>query len=299
MCNNLRKISVACALWLLAILTPLVQAQGLIAEHFAFRVGNWQLNQLEGVNGEFMGFWAIPQSALSVGHIRRLWFQPVGSDEWAVWAFEPKNANAFAAQRHAEGMSDDSLAFFYSRERQAAQFQPDQAIDGGAEGLIENGLIIGDPLVQTLSAMPDPTPMIDLLADVGYPVAPGMTQMLITPGAGTQVNMNPTTKQLLDCLRSTSSACGGCVCVEAEGPIQRSDWTVYQTNMAPPDQSIRCDYSRVINHSYWQTGEYPDDCSDCTIGSPDEPATWTELEEYTDFWLDETECPDEPILPRP
>lgn len=299
MYNNLRKFCLVCFALVIAAITPVMYAQSTNAEHYAFRVGSWQLNQLEDVNGIFMGFWAIPQTPLSVGNIRRLWFEPVGSDDWAVWAYEPKNANAFAAECLAEGMSMGSLDFFYSRERQAAQIQPDQASDGGAEGLIENGLIIGDPLAETLSAMPDPTQMIDLLAGVSYPVAPGMTEMLITANGGSQVNMNPATKQLLDCLRSTSSSCGGCVCVEAEGPIQRSPWTVYETTMMPPDQSLRCDYTRVITHSYWQTGEYPDDCSDCTVGTPDEPATWTEIEEYTDFWIDVTECPEEPILPRP
>ncbi len=140
--------------------------------------------------------------------------------------------------------------------------------------------------------------MIDLLADVSYPIAPGMSDLLVNGTAGSSLNMNQATKQLLNCLRTTSSSCGACVCVETEGLIQRDPWTVTQSSMMPPDMRMRCDYSRVVTHSYWQTGEYPDDCTDCTVGSPDNPATWTEVEEYTDMWLDITECPPDPMLPR-
>lgn len=275
-------------------------AQTANAEHHAYKVGGWELNELTDSNDETLGFWAIPRTQLSVGTIRRIWFEALEGDEWAVWAYEPVQANSFGADLYLNhAMSLSSLEFFYSRERKALATLTDQGVDGGVQGLVEKGFIAGDPLTETVGAMSDPAPMVDLLAQVSYPIAPGMTELLVSGTAGVNVNMNQGTKQLLDCLRSTSSsACGDCVCVETQSPPSYGDWTVSQTNMTPPDNRIRCEFSRVVTYFYWQWGKYPEDCTDCTVGTPDEPASYTETEEHTEYWLDVTECPDNPLLPR-
>lgn len=284
----------------LVALSGLCHAQALTAEHFSFKVTGWELNELKDSNDETLGFWAIPRSQLSVGTIRRMWFESLPGDEWAVWAYEPVQANEVAADLYLNSdMSMSSLEFFYSRERKALAALSDQGVDGGVDGLVIKGFIAGDPLTETVGALTDPAPMIDLLAGVSYPIAPGMTELLVSGTAGLNVGMNQATKQLLNCLRSTSSsACGDCICVEYQSPPDVPDWDVSMTHSLPPDPRIMCDYSRVITYYYWQTGQYPDDCTDCTVGSPSNPATYTETEQYTDIWFDITECPDHPILPR-
>lgn len=298
--KNLRLFFALAWIAPLVVLSGICQAQVMSAEHHSFKVGGWELNELKDTNGDSLGFWAIPRSQLSVGTIRRMWFEALPGDEWAVWAYEPVQANSVAADLYLNSsMSMSSLEFFYSRERKAISTLTDQGVDGGVQGLVEKGFIAGDPLTETVGALNDPAPMINLLADVSYPVAPGMTELLVSGTAGVNVNMNQATKQLLNCLRSTSSsACGDCVCVENQGPTTPGPWTVTQSSMPPPDNRIRCDYSRVVTYSYWQTGEYPDDCTDCTVGSASNPATYTETEEYTDLWLGITECPSDPLLPR-
>lgn len=286
------------SLLVLGVAGGLARAQALEALHHSFKVGGWELNTARQDDGTLMGLWGIPTVPVEVGHIRRLWFEALPDGEWDVYAYEPKNADAKAAELFAAGMSEQSLLFFQSRERLAALIQADQDIDGGVEGPVEKGFIAGDPMTDTAGAMDDPDPMIDLLADVQYPVAPGMTELMVEGTAGASVNMNQATKELINCLRATmSNACAPCVCVEWEGMIQRDPWTVGQTTI-PDSNQIQCDYSRVITHSYWQEGEYPGSCEDCTVGSPDEPATWTETEEHTDIWFDIDTCPDEP-LPDP
>lgn len=300
MFKNLQLIIVLSWMVSFVNLSGLCFAQALTAEHHAYKVGGWQLNELTDNQGETLGFWAIPRGHVSVGTIRRMWFESLPGDEWAIWAYEPVQANAVAADLYLNAdMSLSSLEFFYSCERKALSTLNDQGVDGGVQGLVEKGFIAGDPLTETVGALSDPTPMINLLADVSYPIAPGMTELLVSGTAGVNVNMNHATKQLLNCLESTSSsACGECVCVETQAPPSYGTWTVTQSSMPPPDNRIRCDYSRVVTYYYWQTGEYPEDCTDCTVGSSTNPATYTETEEHTDMWLDVTECPDYPLLPR-
>ncbi|MFG0246873.1 MAG: hypothetical protein ACF8MF_12570 [Phycisphaerales bacterium JB052] len=297
--HTLRMSFLLCLALLSGPLSALCSAQAMEPEHYSFKVGNWELNAVKDTDDAFLGFWAIPRSALSVGNIRRMWFEAMPNDEWNVYAYEPVSAMQKAADLYNnEGMSEESLTFFYSRERKAIAAFTDQDVDGGVEGLIWKGFIEGDPLTETVAALSDPEPMIDLLADVSYAVAPGMSELLVTGTAGSTYNMNPATKQLLNCLRSTMSACGGCVCVENEAMIERGPWTVTMTLIPPPFEKVRCDYSRVITHTFFQHGEYPDDCTECDEGTADNPSTWTEIEEYTDYWLDIDECPERPVMPR-
>lgn len=290
-----KSVFVLMSLLVLCAAGGVARAQALDALHHSFKVGGWELNTVRQDDGTLMGLWGIPREPVEVGHIRRLWFEALPDGEWAVFAYEPKNADAKASALYDAGMSEQSLLFFQSRERLAATIQANQEIDGGVEGLVEKGFIAGDPMTDTVSAMDDPDPMVDLLADVQYPVAPGMTDMMVEGTAGTSVNMNQATKELINCLRATmSNQCAPCVCVQYEAMIQRGPWTVGQTTI-PDSNQIRCDYSRVITHSYWQVGEYPESCDDCTVGTSDEPATWTETEEHTDIWFDIDECPDEPL----
>lgn len=295
MSENPRPIRVLLALLTCTFLSSVCFGQALPAAHHSHKVGGWELNELKDTTGAVMGFWAIPRAQLSVGTIRRMWFEALPNDEWAVWAYEPVQAPGIAQDLYNSGMSMASLEFFRARERKAHSTLTDQDVDGGVQGLVEKGFIVGDPLTETVGALSDPTPMVNLLAEVSYPIAPGMTELLVSGTAGTVSNMNGATKQLLNCLRSTmSSSCGECVCVETQSPPSYTPWTVTETD--DPDGRTRCDYTRVVTYYYWQTGKYPDDCTDCTVGTDTDPATYTETEEHTDMWLDVEGCPPEPVL---
>ena len=293
-CRFVTALLVAC---LSTFLCNIAQGQALSPQHYSYKVGSWDLNKLTGSNAEVIGFWGIPRTEVSVGNIRRLWFEALADGNWAVYAFEPTGAEGFITDLFAQGtLTQGSMEFFRKRERLAAMNLPDQDVDGGVQGEVEKGFIAGDPLTETVAAMADPTPMIDLLADVSYPIAPGMSNLLVSGTAGVNVNMNQVTKQLLDCLRSVgNSSCSECVCTETDGGSDYGPWTVYTIPPAGTDNRLRCDYTRVVTHYYWQVGKYPDDCVDCTIGSPENPASWTEIEETTDYWYEEEECPDTPL----
>ncbi len=230
--------------------------------HYSMTLGNWELNLIRDSNGDFMGFWAIPHEQLSVGNIRRMWLEPVGVDDWAVYAHEPVNSDVFLDALITDGLSDDSRFHFLWRETKAkATFLTDN-IDGGAEGSVSKGFISGDPLSETAGAMADPTPMIDLLADVNYPVAPGMTELMVNGTAGASVDMNQATKQLLNCLRSVGpNGCGACVCTMSDPTFSPGTWTLNESENGP--QSLNCYYTRQVVVSVTYTGEYSN-CTDCS-----------------------------------
>ena len=278
------------------LLSARAHAQAAVPEHYAFSVGTWKLLELKDTSGVSMGFWAIPKEPVTVGNIRRMWFEALANDEWAVWAFEPVSIETKIDELVAAGLNNESELFLRTREWKAALTAINQGVDGGVDGLVTKGFIDGDPMTEPTASLSDPTPMIDLLAGVGYPIAPGMTDMLVNGTAGTNVNMNQATKQLLNCLRSTASSCGECVCVETEAMIERGPWTVQEFPPNEIEARLRCVYTRILTHSYWQYGEFPEDCTDCTEGSADAPSTWTETEgPYEDYWLEIEHCPDTPV----
>ncbi|MFG0314161.1 MAG: hypothetical protein ACF8LL_08250, partial [Phycisphaerales bacterium] len=55
-------------------------------------VGGWELNEVYHTDGTLMGFWAIPREQLSVGNIRRMWFESQPNGDWEVYAYEPTHA---------------------------------------------------------------------------------------------------------------------------------------------------------------------------------------------------------------
>lgn len=275
-----------------ASFTSLSAAQGAFPAHHSFKVGGWELNMLHEPDGDVIGMWGIPLEPLAVGNIRRLWFEALPNDLWAVQAYEPKDAEAKAYDLRDGGMSEESLVFMLSRERRARAEDPDYLTDGGTVGTVTKGFLDGDPLTEAVGSLQDPEPMIDLLAQVSYPIAPGMTELLVSGTAGVNVNMNHATQQLLDCLRlTTSTSCASCICDETLS-TETGPWTVVQTNLG--GTSMRCEYSRTLTHSYWQVGDYPSDCTECTTGSEDEPEILTEIEERTVYWNGPGGCPDYP-----
>ncbi len=292
--KKVRTLCIVGASMVVALLGPQQgKAQELEPVASAHMVGGWLLVEVKDTADAVMGFWGIPRVEVEVGNIRRLWFEALPGDEWNVWAFEPIAIYAKLDELALAGISRESVDFLLYQEHIAADSAVDLEIDGGAEGLILKGFIANDPLVDAAGALEDPNPMIDLLAGIGYPIAPGMTDLLVDGTAGANVGMNSATKELLNCLRSSAMPCGGCECYAQEGPIDISPWTIYQTNM--PDGRIRCEYTRTETHFYWQWGFYPDDCLVCDEGSPEDPVIIVVVIEETEYWLDIETCPNQPL----
>jgi len=292
MMGTTRALVFFCVLGLLGI--SQARAQAVEAEHFAHMVGGWELVQVKHADGSVMGFWGIPLVEVEVGNIRRLWFEALPEGEWAVWGFEPVAMSEKAALLAGAGADPDSLDFLFYREFLAPDDALNQDIDGGVDGLVTKGFIDGDPLTEQTAALTDPEPVVDLLADSGYPVAPGMTELLVDGTAGADVNMNQATKQLLNCLRSAHPDCEECVCTIVEGPMSPGPWTVLETEL--DGGVLRCEYSRVETHIFWQYGKYPEDCVVCDAGSPDHPLEYEISVEFTEYWYDMDNCPDEPFF---
>lgn len=273
--------------------TSLASAQAVPADHQSFMVGGWELNEVYHTDGTLMGFWAIPREQLSVGNIRRMWFESQPNGDWEVYAYEPTHALAKAQELQVDGMSSPSMTFFKWREHLASEMFAGEDIDGGVQGLIDKGFIIGDPLVDTAGSLTDPEPLIDLLADVSYPVAPGMTEHLVSGTAGVNVNMNQATKLILDCIRLNRSAmCGECIC-EVTATADVGEWTIARS--VDSSGIIHCDYTRITVHTFWQEGLYPEDCEDCDVGSPAQPETYIQVEEVSVIITGGmTECPPTP-----
>ncbi len=273
--------------------TPSAHGQSLDPVASVHMVGGWSLVEVKDDADTVMGFWGIPRVEVEVGNIRRLWFEALPDGEWDVWAFEPVALHAKVDELVVDGASADSISFLMSQEYKAAETTSNLEIDGGVEGLVVKGFVDGDPLAEAAGALEDPDPMIDLLAGIGYPIAPGMTDLLVDGTAGANVGMNQATKELINCLRSTMRPCGGCVCYVQEGPMESTPWTVYQTNLMAG--RIRCEYTRTETHYYWQWGFFPDDCLVCDEGSPEDPVIYYIIVEETDYWYDMEYCPPEPL----
>lgn len=282
-----------CFLLLVLALPGRAVGQAVDPEFSSYLVGGWELTAVKDSQGEVMGLWGIPRVPVAVGNIRRLWFEAMPNDGWNVWAFEPVAMQSMIVALDLAGVPADSIDFLYYKERRASDNQLDLDIDGGVDGLVTKGFIDGDPLTESVGALSDPGPTIDLLAGVSYPIAPGISDLLVAGTSGSGVNMNQAFKQLLNCLRSTSSSCNDCVCVITESGVVEGPWEIIETIM--PDGRLRCEYSRIDTHSYWTYGEFPDDCTDCSAGTPEDPITYTDIVEQTDYWLLVDHCPSEPM----
>ena len=272
-----------------------VKAQAMDAVAHVYSVGGWDLIEVKDSTDLVMGFWGIPRVPVEVGNIRRLWFEAIPNNEWDVWAFEPVAIFDKISDLQVDGASSESLEFLMYEEFLAADTAINQDVDGGVSGQVVKGFISGDPLTEAAGAMNDPDPMIDLLAGVGYPIAPGMSDLLVDGTAGVNVTMNSVTKQTLDCLRSQNNGCTtDCVCTKHEGPVTYDPWIIYETWVT--ENKLRCEFSRIEHHSYWKTGEDPDaNCADCTLGSAESPILYDVLIERTEYWLDVDHCPDSPL----
>ncbi|MEX0876116.1 MAG: hypothetical protein WD114_01540, partial [Phycisphaerales bacterium] len=291
--GTFRTLLTVCTLLMITCLGhSQAKAQALEPEHMAYSVGGWYLIEIKDTTDAVMGFWGIPIVEVEVGNIRRLWFEALPNDEWGVWAFEPVAISEKAAVLAAAGASPDSLEFMFFREFLASDNALNLDVDGGVDGPVVKGFIEGDPMTEPTGSLEDPDLMVNLLADIGYPVAPGMSGLLVNGTAGSGMNMNQQTKQLLNCLRSTTSSCGECICVRAEGEMIPGPWIIMQTLLG--DGRLRCEYSRTEEHRYWQWGENEDTCEDCTRGSAEHPIIYHEIVEHTDYWYDIENCPDDP-----
>jgi len=268
-------------------------AQDLGSRAYVHSVGGWDLIEVKDATDSVLGFWGIPRVPVEVGNIRRLWFEALPNNDWDVWAFEPVAISAKVQSLIQAGATSASLQFLMSQESMNADTAINLDVDGGVEGLVIKGFISGDPLADAAGALADPDPMIDLLADVGYPIAPGMTDLMVDGTAGANVDMNPATKVTLDCLRSLDSSCGDCVCTRTELPPTYSVWTVYEFT---EQGRLRCEYSRTESHLYWDEGFFADNCEDCTDGSADSPLPYIIIQQTTDYWYDLTSCPETPLF---
>lgn len=301
MLKKMRELCVGIALFVFVMFgSKTAQAQQVEADALAHKVGGWNLVEIKDTTGAVMGFWGIPTVPVEVGNIRRLWFEATTNDDWNVWAFEPIAISAKAGSLILNGASYDSIQFVMHQEFLAESTAFDLDINGGVEGLVVKGFIEGDPLVEAAGSLEDPDPMIDLLADIGYPIAPEMTDLLVDGTAGASVGMNPATKQTLDCLRSFSSSCGGCICTLHDGLIHATAWTVFRTlNDNDNPTAFFCQYQRTETRGWWKTGENAEDCTDCTEGSEDNPILYQRIvEPPLETWPLEypnQPCPDEPF----
>lgn len=256
--------------------------------------GQWDLVEIKDTADSVMGFWAIPRIDVEVGNIRRLWFEALPGEEWNVWAFEPVAIFEKIDNLLLDGASDDSIDILNYRESIAADTATNLDVDGGIDGLVVKGFIEGDPLTEAAGSLSDPSVMIDLLADIGYPIAPGMSDLMVSGTAGVNVGMNPATKQSLDCLRSGGDTCSECICSRAGGTIEVTPWEVDDGVWVDFHTRLRCTYTRIETHTYWKTGIDPDTCDNCTAGSEDEPLINVVERTLIIHWYDETSCPATP-----
>lgn len=265
-----------------------------VGTNFVHNVGGWKLVELKDTNDVVLGFWGIPTVPVAVGNIRRLWFEALPNDEWDVWAFEPVAIKSMIYSLVDSGMAPGSVAFLVYEETIAVDSQINLDVDGGVSGQVVKGFIAGDPLTEAAGSLVDPIPMINLLAGIGYPIAPGMSELLVNGTAGTSAGMNQQTKELINCLRSTNAPCDDeCVCVKTEGNLVVGSWNIIESEVS--GNRLRCEYSRSEEHRYWQYGENPEDCTDCAAGTADNPIIYVVEVVVVDFWYDQEHCPDQPV----
>lgn len=268
-------------------------AQPVIPVSYVHAFGGWYLVEIKDTSGTVMGFWGIPRVPVEVGNIRRLWFESNPDAEWGVWAFEPIAIYEKMDQLVLAGACTDSIDALTYQELMAADTAVDLDIDGGVTGAVIKGFIEGDPLTEAAGTLDDPDTMIDLLATIGYPIAPELSDLLVNGTAGASVAMNPATKQSLDCLRSADQDCSDCTCTRAGGTIETTDWEV-SSEWVDFGTRLKCTYTRTETHTYWRTGLDPDDCQDCTAGSPDDPLINIVDRIIVTYWYDRADCPPMP-----
>ncbi len=293
MIRSSRTLCLALTLFVLIALTGTqrAQAQPIAAVSQVHSFGGWYLVEVKDTNGIIMGFWSIPRIGVEVGNIRRLWIEAVG-DDWEVWAFEPIAIAVKMDTLVTNGACDDSMDALIYQELIAWDTAVDLDIDGGVEGQVIKGFIEGDPLTEAAGTLEDPDPMIDLLADIGYPVAPGMSDLMVDGTAGSSVGMNQATKEALDCMVH-GVECVECICSRAGGNVESTPWVV-ESEWVDFNTRLKCTYTRTETHTYWRSGIDPDNCLDCTAGTPEDPLINIVDRVVTTYWYDETECPPEP-----
>ena len=269
------------------------QAEPVVPVSYVYAYGGWYLVEVRDTSDELMGFWGIPRVAVEVGNIRRLWFEALPNDEWNVWAFEPLSTKAKIEALVFTGACKDSVESVEYQEYIAADGALNLDIDGGAEGLVIKGFIEGDPLTEAAGALTNPDPMINLLNDIGYPVAPGMTDLLVTGTAGVNVSVSPATEQALDCIAQGLECDNPCICRRMGGTINNTPWEV-ESEWVDSNTRLRCTYNRTETHTYWKRGIDPDDCWSCSEGSEEEPIVNIVDREVVIHWFDMTECPSSP-----
>lgn len=293
MTRSTRTLCLALVSFLLVALCcpPRAQAQPVTPVSHVHSFGGWYLVEVKDTNGIIMGFWGIPRITVEVGNIRRLWFEAVG-DDWEVWAFEPIAIAVKMDILVANGACEDSIDVLIYQELLDADTAIDLDIDGGVEGLMINGFIEGDPLIEVAGTLEDPDPLIDLLANIGYPIAPGMTDLMVDGTAGSSMGMNQATKEAIDCMVQ-GIECVECICSRTGGDIDSTPWVV-EADWVDFNTRLKCTYTRTETHTYWRSGIDPDDCLDCTAGTPDDPLINIVEREVITYWYDTTECPPEP-----
>ncbi len=222
--------------------------------------------------GEFFGFWSIPLVETKIGNIRRLWFEhDEDTNSWAVYAFEPLDKDAFMESLITDGADADSFGFIQFAESEAT----DDIGNGFVSGAIASGLLEGDPFAPLVDSLEDPEEVLNLLADVGYPVAP-MISGEMSVGAGAAGNMSEAFKQSLDCLAfAGGSNCQWCTCTTNYGtptptpPGGPHPWT--GAAVGGGGSFVDCEYTRPASAPYWLTGRKTF-CPSCASGSAATPA---------------------------
>jgi|GEM_PF-3208966 len=256
----------------------------------------WYLVEIKDTNNDIMGFWGIPRVEIAVGNIRRLWFELLPNDEWDVWAFEPVAIHEKMTELAIDGANQSSLDLLIQQEGDASDNQLNLNIDGGISGKVLKGFIEGDPLAESAGAVADPQPMIDLLAVVGYAVAPGISDLLVAGTAGLNMTMSATVADALSCMTvDYGTMCADCVCTRAGGSIESTPWEITE-KWVDLNTRLRCTYERTETHSYWKTGIDPDSCVSCREGSAEFPIERTIERRIVNHWYELTECPDNPVV---
>jgi len=227
--------------------------------------------------GEFLGFWSIPLVETKVGNIRRLWFEyDTIADSWAVYAFEPQDKDAFMEDLISAGADSISFGFIQFAESEAV----DDLGNGLVSGSIESGLVTGDVLIPLIESLSDPQAVLDVLADIGYPVAPMLSGAMST--GGVVGNMSQAFTESLDCLRSAGgSNCQWCTCTTNYGTPTPTPaggpWT--GAVVGGGGSFVDCEYTRPATAPYWLTGKKTY-CPSCASGTAATPAGVAAGEEY-------------------
>lgn len=264
---------------------------------------NWVFVPIWKYNEDALaGLYAYPgdQVLSTPGNIARIWFEIVPEvDGWAAYAIDPSDTEAYI------DLIDGVHGNFALIESLEEIFAEDQSkLLSGPSGLIDAGLLEGDPLLPVLSVVSDPRHLLDLLAGLGYPAAPSLSGALsISPNPGGTVS--PDMKEALNCLRADfdpsyvpTTSCTPCRCTThpvGYTPTPPATWAV---TSRPRNGWTRCSYTRAGTASYYKTGLKPD-CTPCTAGSPGTPIGPVPVRENGSAWVEgvPATCPVNPDPP--